>query len=145
MKVAEWIQRHPGLAGTVTTGTPQGQLVDRMLTEPGLRDIYVLADDGVVLGHISHNKLATLVLAEHCPSHTRRQIIRRVTRGVAEDLMDATFAYARPEDELDEILYRLVEHDLEDLPVIDRQGLLLGTINLSSIIRELRRSDSDEP
>jgi len=142
MTVAEWIQKYPGLAVTVPPDTPQEELVDQMLAEPALRDIYVAGEDGVVLGHVTHKKLATLFLAEHCPSHTRRQILGRITDWLAEDLMNANFAYARPEDELDEVLYRLVDHELEDLPVIDRQGRLLGTINLSFVIRELRRRES---
>lgn len=141
MKVSQWIAQFPGIARTVAPELPMAQVVERMLEEPGLRDIYVVAADNRVLGHISHKKMATLFLAEHCPVHTRRQIIARVTADTAADLMDGCFPYARPEEELDAVLYRQLEHDVEDMPVMDEQDILLGAVNLSSVIKEFAKVD----
>lgn len=141
MNVAQWIQQFPGGARTVAPGAPLAEVIGRMLVEPALRDIYVVDTNGCVLGHISHKKMATLFLAEHCPVHTRRQMIARITVDTAEDLMDGSFPSARPEEELDAVLYRQLEQDVEDMPVTDEQGILLGTVNLSAVIREFSRID----
>lgn len=136
MKVAEWIRQHPGLLRTVAPEVPKEDVATRMLAEPARRDVYVVSTDGQVLGHISHKKMAALFLAEHCPVHTRRQIIARVTAVCAEDLMDGCFPSAGLEEELDAVLYRQLEHDVEDLPVLDEEGLVLGMVNLSAVIKE---------
>jgi len=136
MKIAEWLQRHPAEVVTVSADASLEQVLAVLLSKPGLRDIYVLADDGQVTGHLSHNKLARLVLAEHRPVHTRRQIIERIACGSAREIMSTHFSTAHPEEELDNVLHRQLEHDVEDMPVIDSEGRLLGTINLTELLHE---------
>jgi len=139
MKIAEWIQRHPAEVMTVSADASREQILAVLLSKPGLRDIYVLADDGQVIGHLSHKKLARLVLAEHRPVHTRRQIIERIACGSAREIMSTHFATAQPEEELDNVLHRQLEHDVEDMPVIDSEGKLLGVINLTEVLSEAHK------
>lgn len=137
MKISEWISRHPGQAISVTPDCSLNDAMDRMLMEECLRDVYVVSDDGQLIGHLSHKKLANLILAEHQPVHTRRQLIMRRTGGSAQELMDTEFTFARPEEELDNVLHWQLEHDVEDMPVINEDGILLGIINLRVVLREI--------
>ena len=111
--------------------------LDQMLSGVCVQDVYVVSDDGMILGHLSHKRLAGLLLVEHRPIHTRRQLMERVVVGVAEEIMSGEFVFARPDEELDDVLHRFVEHDLQDMPVLDTQGFLVGGINLNTVLREI--------
>lgn len=122
MKVSEWIVRFPGHIVTIHPESSLEQAVDQLLAKPCVQDIYVVSNEDMVLGHLSHKRLTCLLLAEHRPIHTRRQIMERVVFGSAEELMEGEFVFARPDEELDDVLCRFVDHDLQDMVVLDEQG-----------------------
>ena len=144
MKISEWISRHPGRAITVPTDCSLNEIMDRLLSEECMRDIYVMADNGQLVGHLSRKKLANLILAEHQPVHTRRQLMMRIAGGSAQELMDTEFTFARPEEELDNVLHWQLEHDVEDMPVINVDGILVGVINLRVVLREMMQDNNQE-
>ena len=81
-------------------------------------------------------------MAEHRPIHSPRQILERVSCGCAHELMDSHFIHANPEEDLEDVLHRQLEFYVEDMVVIDEQQHLLGTINLTTVLREfLENSD----
>ena len=144
MKISEWISLHPSRAITVPPDCSLNEAMDRMLAERCMRDIYVVSDDGHLIGHLSHKKLASLILTEHQPVHTRRQLIMRITGCSAQELMDTEFTFARPEEELDNVLHWQLEHDVEDMPVINEGGILVGVINLRVVLRELIQDNNQD-
>jgi len=113
-----------------------------MLAEQCMRDLYVVAEDGKLIGHLSRKKLANLILVEHQPVHTRRQLIMRIAGGSAQELMDTEFTFARPEEELDNVLHWQLEHDVKDMPVINNDGILLGLVSLSEVLQEMRQENN---
>ncbi len=142
MKVSEWIERYGTTAITVTPDTKMDDVIDRLLERPAARDVYVVSPGGRVVGHLSYKKLAMAFLADHRAMHTRRQLMDRVAGGAARDFMDGSFTWAGPDEELDNVLARQLEHDVEDMPVLDDNGALLGMVNLTAVLRELRRGKS---
>lgn len=134
MTIADWMGEHRGTAATVDGASRLAGVVERMLREPGVRDVYVVADDRLI-GRISHRRLTHLVLAEHRRGHTRRQLIERVSARSARDIMDPHVVSARLDEELDNVLDRMLEHDIEDLPVLDGDGRLAGVVNLSAVLQ----------
>ena len=144
MKVSEWICQHPGHTITVSPNWPLEKVVDLMLAEKCLRDIYVVSEEGHVIGHLSHKKLVRLLLAKQQPVHTRRQIMERVSGGTAQELMNTEFVYALPDEELDNVLFRQLDHDIEDMPVIDGEGILFGTVNMTAALKEIRKAEGSE-
>ena len=138
MKVLDWITQHPRLPATVPPESPLEAIVDRILAEPGLRDIFVVSSEGVLIGHIGHRRLTHLLLAEHRPEHTQRQIMERVVSGTAMEIMEPHFTAAKPDEDLDDVLHRQLDSDLEDMQVIDASGMPLGVINLTQILEVIR-------
>ncbi len=141
MKVSDWLRKHPIHPGVVQEDWSLEQIMEKLLSNSRLNDLYVLDANNQVIGHLSYKKLAKLVLAEHSAHHTRSQILERVVSGTASELMEAHFVSASPDENLDEILYRLLDHWVEDLPVIDQRGELQGVINLSDVLLEVMKSD----
>lgn len=135
MTVAEWIKHHPRHVVTAPVSSSVREVVELMSGQPGLRDVYVVSGPEI-LGHISIQSLASIVLAEHRSRHTRHQIMARVTMGSdLRDLMDARFASARIDEELDDVLDRQFDHGVEDMPVLDDAGRMRGSINLTEVLR----------
>ncbi len=143
MKVSDWINRNPGQAIKVPPDWELDKVIDRMLAEQCLRDIYVVSEDGRVIGHLSHKKLVRLLLSEHQPIHTRRQIMERILGGTAQEIMDSHFVFARPDEDLEDVLYRQLDRDIEDMPVIDDEEKLLGTVNMTATLKAMRNSGID--
>ncbi len=141
MKVSDWLIKHPVHAGVVYADWNLQQIMEKLLGNSRLNDLYVLDSANKVIGHLSYKKLAKLVLADHCVCHTRSQLLERVVSGSAEELMEVHFASADPEENLNEILYRQLDHWVEDLPVINQQNELLGVINLSDVLLTVMKSD----
>ena len=139
MKVSEWMHSFPGHIVRIHPESSLEQAVDQMLSGACVQDIYVVSDEDLVLGHLSQRRLVSLLLAEHRPMHTRRQIMERVVVGSAEELMESEFVFARPDEELGDVLHRFVEYGLQDMPVLDEQCQLVGGINLNTVLREMRK------
>jgi len=137
MKVLDWLNHHPMHAGIVREDWELNQIMQKMLGNSRLNDLYVIDANDQVIGHLSYQKLAKLVLAEHCSSHTRSQILERIVPGTAVELMEAHFATASPDENLNDIIVRQLDHWVEDLPVINQEGKLLGVINLSDVLLEV--------
>jgi Mg/Co/Ni transporter MgtE len=139
MKVSDWVKLFPERTITVPCEASLEEALDLMLAERCLRDLYVVSRKGKVVGHLSHQRLAHLLLLEHRPVQTVRQIMERVAAGSVEELMDRHFVSARPGEEMENVLHRQLDHYLEDMPVLDDEGKLLGSVNLSDVLRELRQ------
>ena len=139
MRVSEWISLHPGCVATIPPDSQLDQVIDVMLkSAPCLRDIYVVTDGDLVIGHLSFKRLAHAYLAEHTPVYSRRHLVERIAGGTAKELMDAHFASAQSGEELDDVIHRQLVHDMEDLPVLDEEGKLLGMINMTEVLAEMR-------
>jgi len=145
MKVSEWLTEHPDVIVTVPADASLAATLTRLLEEPRLRDVYVIGPEGGLVGHISHRRIAEHVLAGHRRAHTRRQLMERVAGGTAADFMNSAFATASPDEDLDNVLNRQLDMELEDMPVVDRDGSVTGAINLTNVLRHyMRESCRDE-
>jgi len=142
MKVSDWLLKHPTHAGIVHEDWSLEQIMQKLLSNSRLNDLYVIDDNNRVIGHLSYKKLAKLVLAEHCHYHTRSQILERVAAGSASELMEVHFATASADENIDEIIFRQLDHWVEDLPVINEKGELLGVINLSDVLLVVMKSNN---
>lgn len=140
MKVAEWIINSPGKFPTVRPQCSLDEVADRLLEEANLRDLYVTTTDGHVLGHLGYNRIAHLLLAEHRRTHTRREIVERVAAGTAKQLMNTHFACAHLDEDLENVLHRQLGTNVEDMAIVDDNGILVGTVNLRSVLVEIRKS-----
>ena len=141
MKVGEWIKERPGCAVSVGPDCPLPELVDLFLEHPALRDIFVVSGDGSVLGHLSYGRVARRFLIDLHPVHTRRQLMERVTGGTAREIMETHFVHAESDEELEQVVHRQLDGDVEDMPVLDDQGALVGAINLRTVLRRTREAN----
>jgi CBS domain-containing protein len=138
MKVSDWIGLHPALPVTIPPDVGMEAVAETFLSHPDLRDMYIVSGDGTVLGFIRHRRLAQILLSEYLPIQSRHQIIERVSGGSARELMEADFVSAHPEEQLDNVLNRMLEYEVEDMPVLDDRRRIVGNINLTEVLRAVR-------
>ncbi|MFP4607281.1 MAG: HPP family protein [Thiohalospira sp.] len=142
MRTRDWLRDHPRDPLLVPHGSPTEEAAARLL-EDGHRDLFVIDDDGAVCGHIGHLRIARLLLAERRPRLSRRHLLERVAGGTAADLMERHFARAGPEEELHDVLHRLLDHDQDELAILDEEHRPLGVIDLTAVLRARLAQDGE--
>ena len=135
MKIAEWLERHPVEGVTVGREASLEEAARALLAEPECRDVYVTDAEGRVVGHLGFRRLAGVLLSAHRPTHSRRQIIDRVARGPVREYMDSRFLAARVDEKVHHVLHAHMERRVEDIPVLDEEGRLVGVIRLVDLVR----------
>ncbi len=56
-----------------------------------------------------------------------------ITAEYVKDIMNASVSVG-PEDGIEKAIELMIEHDIPEIPVVDRQGQLLGVVNYNDII-----------
>jgi len=133
MKVKQWIQQYPENILTVSPDDSLQHAAALLLNNR--RDIYVMDETGKLLGHLSYKRISNLVLAEHRSTSTRRQIMERIACGPVKEMMDAPPLTANADEALEDVIQLFLDHDIEDLPVLDTSNQLIGVINLTDLLR----------
>ncbi|MFI9653707.1 CBS domain-containing protein [Guyparkeria sp. GHLCS8-2] len=135
MKIADWLERHAVTGVTVERDTSLEEAARALLAEPECRDVYVTDAEGRVVGHLGFRRLAGVLLSAHRPTHSRRQMLERVTGGSVDEFMDRHFISARIDDHVHQVLHPHMERRVEDIPVLDGDGRLVGIIRLVDLLR----------
>ncbi|MCL7743352.1 CBS domain-containing protein [Guyparkeria hydrothermalis] len=135
MKIADWLEQHPVNGVTVERDASLEEAAEALLAEPECRDIYVTDAEGRVVGHLGFRRLAGVLLSAHRPTHSRRQMLERVARGPVHEFMDRRFIAARLDENVHQVLHPHMERRVEDIPVLDADGRLVGVIRLVDLVR----------
>jgi CBS-domain-containing membrane protein len=133
--VAQWLSEHPEQSLVVEESTSLQALLQQLNKQPAIQDIYVVDYNRHVVGHISKMRIANIVLAEYRRSHNRRQLMEQVATGSAGELMERHFPVARLDQAVDSVIYHMLEHQLQDLAVLDEKGQFAGTINMTTLLQ----------
>lgn len=135
MTVLQWLQAHPGHTLVVNEATTLNELLEQINAHAEVQDIYVVDRKERVVGHISKLRIANIVFTRYRRRHNRRQFMEWVSTGCAGELMERDFPTARLNEELDSVIHRMLEHQLQDLAVLDEHGGLAGTISMTELLR----------
>lgn len=141
MKVSNWIKARPAQPVTVHPDEPIEKVAAIFLSHPELRDLYVISTEGRILGNLRHRRLAQILLADHLAIQSRHQIMERISGGVVGDFMEKDFVSAHPEEELDNVLNRMLEYEVEDMPILDDDSRIIGNINLNDVLHAVQQDE----
>lgn len=132
--VAEWLAQHPAQMVVVTQDTPLVTVVKLML-EHDSRDAYVV-EGNRVRGHVGFNKLLNYLFTQERPVHSHRQLFSRIADISVVDIMDPHYAYCRPNEQINAVLHRQLQHDVTDLIVLATDDSPVGVVKLTEVVRE---------
>ncbi|MGC9458079.1 MAG: CBS domain-containing protein [Halothiobacillaceae bacterium] len=136
MLAEKWLEKHPLSPVTVPLGASLEAAGEALLAEPAARDLYVLDPSGRPCGHLSLRQIAGLLLAAERPTHSRRQLIDRIAfvRGPVEDYMDSHVLRIGLDERISDVLHHFMERRIEDIPVLGRDGCIVGVIRLRDLL-----------
>lgn len=137
MNTQEWIAAHAATALTLTGDHSLQEAARLLLDHSEQRDIFIVDAEQRVRGHLGFRHVAALLLAELRPEHTRRELIERITLGTVAEHMDDRVLCAGADEDIDDIFHQHMEHQVEDIPVVDEHRRLLGVIRLADLLREV--------
>jgi len=132
--VAEWLEQHPARMVLVTQNTALVHAVKLMLDNEA-RDAYVV-EGKRVHGHLSFNKLLNYLFTQERPVHSHRQLFSRIAEISVADIMDPHYAYCRPDEQINAVLHRQLQHDVTDLIVLASDDSPVGVVKLTEVVRE---------
>lgn len=144
MKASEWLEHHSAEALTVATTDSLADAATTLLAHPASRELYVLDDEGRVCGHLGFRRLAGIFLAHLRPTHSRRQLVERITPSTVGEYMDERVLCMRPDESISEVLHQHMERRVEDIPVVDDDGRLLGVIRVADLLRAAIKEEQAE-
>jgi len=134
MKIKELLDYAPTLPLMVHKDASLAQIVSLLCKHNDSRDIYVVTDSNKFLGIIPFRNVLRLVCNEFLPSLSRREIFELVVPCLAEDLMQSSIDCLSIDDNIEELVPKLLSDCLNEIPVVDSQKKLIGTIKLSTLL-----------
>ena len=128
--VREAMLPEPTTLGVAASAQDAGRCLDR----DDVRAVFVVEDDGRLVGVITRKTLVRAVVAE---GRDPREV---ALREIAEPPL-FTLEAALP---LDEGFHQLEEHDLERVPVVEEGGRLVGVLSRAVVQRRLAEDEPPE-
>ena len=107
----------------------------RCLERDDVRAVFVVDDDGRLVGVITRKTLVREVVAK---GRDPREVPLREIAEPPFFTLDAALS-------LDEGFHRLEEHDLERVPVVEEGGRLVGVLSRAVVQRRLAEDEPPEP
>lgn len=118
-------------------------VINEMLENPVARKVYITDQEGKLAGTVTTETVLRLIGYRVGVRETGLlpfiRFLRDVLKEKAADVMTESI-YVRPDTTLKEAFTKMLEHHLNDLPVVDGDGKLIGELNtlqLFSIARSL--------
>ena len=114
------------------------EISDKIKDQRQVRGVYVADPKGRLQGTLSLGVLIRhLTSARHKPLFHMRSLLAQLTTGKVGDLMDKNVLYARLEDEVDEVLDRMIHSNIKEIPVVDEDGRVMAVMSLLDLWRLL--------
>ncbi|GAE33307.1 CBS domain-containing protein [Halalkalibacter akibai] len=140
--VADFYQKITKQASTVL----QHDLIDVVRTkmserDPIYRSVYVVDQNNKLLGIITLREILKVLAIRKGVSGNRSlsrgKLLDYISQGTpAGDVMKAPIS-VRKTNTLEEALELMVRHDIEEIPVVDAQGKVIGDLNAFELVREM--------
>jgi len=114
-------------------------LVEKIFEHPHTRLIYVVDDQGVLKGTISLGMLLRHIFPHtyepraHAPS-----IIGMITSEEAQHIMTKGVVTADVEDDVEEVMKRMVRAEVKEIAVVDNEKKIIGDVTVIDLLKFCR-------
>jgi len=137
------VGRHQSIAAVVRL--MENNYLDAVVVQENNAPIGIISVNRLVfvaisdpLGGVRHRRVVWIRKLEHATKPKARYV--KITPLVAEDFMIDVPETVTPDMDSAEVAKLMLDYDVDGLPVVDKDGVLVGIITKSDIIRELART-----
>jgi CBS-domain-containing membrane protein len=136
MRVRDIVARHKERqVPTIRNDTPIEELPQAIEWHRHSRQLYVVDEENHLLGNITLSRLVMYVFASsHGSSMNRRHVMGLITCTCAGDLMTEGTLSARMDDEVEELLERMVDGNLDEVPIADEDGRVVADLTMIDLL-----------
>ena len=119
----------------IQQNTPITELAQAIQWHRHSRQLYVVDEQERLLGNITLGRLVMYIFASsHGASMNRRHVMGLITCKTAGDLMTEGTLSARMDDKVEEVLETMVSENVEEVPVIDEEGRVIGDLTMVDLL-----------
>jgi CBS domain-containing protein len=126
---------------TVKTGSKIHQVFDEYLKNPVSRKVYVVDDCGKLMGAVTTETLLRLLGYRVGIREFAGLSLWKLMRDMLKEGVDGVFVKVppvKPTDKLTKALQIMLDSHVNDLPVVDAEGVLIGELNSLEIFHKGR-------
>ncbi len=128
------VKEHPYLK--VSETALLSQVARELIERPEIRSIYVVDARGRLKGTLSLGTLIRSLTAErHRPYFHTRSLLECITCQQVGDIMNEDVLSARANDNVEKVLNLMINHNIKEIPVVDKKGHLIGNVGLLDLWR----------
>ena len=115
------------------------EVIDAMIRFEHSRLLYVVDDDGKLTGTISLGNLVRHVFSRsHEPQIHPRFLVSMITTETAKDIMQRNPVFAKEEEEVGVVLDRMIETNVKEVAVLDREKRVVADLTMVDLLKFLR-------
>jgi len=121
------------------------QVVTTVLEHPGHHDVCVVDAGGHLVGVINIKKLFRSIFFQHTrQNRMTRQLMELTSSETAGHLMIKDPVYAAESEDLGSVIRKMVRYELGELPVLNDEGVLLGSVSMIHILEVWLERQNEE-
>jgi CBS domain-containing protein len=142
LSVSEFLEAlsYQGELPIVARSASLAEVVRAMIKGHRRRIVYVVGSDGELQGAITLDNLKDVIFHHYLDGRVSGSLV--VTEHIAElfagekaeDIMEAGVPVCREHDRLPDVLARMLELNLKDIPVIDPQGRVIADLDILAFL-----------
>lgn len=125
---------------TVFRDTPLREVVRTMVAGHRRRIVYVVETNGTLQGAIFLTSLKDTIFRYYLESQVgdtlvvTERLLEIFAAETAEDVMESGLVTCREDERFQEVISRMIEGNLKDLPVLDSDGRLIGDLDILCLL-----------
>jgi CBS domain-containing protein len=124
----------------VKTESPLREVLQAMVKRHRGRIVYVVDLDGKIKGSISLDNLKDVIFRHYLKSRVSdplvitEHIVELFTSEKAEDVMDAGLSFCYEHERLHDVVTRMIERNVKDMPVVDQEGRIIADLDILDLL-----------
>jgi CBS domain-containing protein len=120
----------------ITRNTSLKELVLAFGDDPTTRSLYVINSEGIYEGIITLNDLVRVVFFYHLKTEKGPSLKTYLSliATKAHEIMSNEAVFAKDDEDLDTVLNRMFENEIQEIPIVDDRMKIIGEINLLELL-----------
>ena len=129
----------------VSKGQTIVEMVKQIIEHPAIHHLCVVDEEGKLQGLINRKKIFQVVFAHHVSGSIGvSRLFKLLTSESADDLLIRHVFAAGEDDRIDKVIRTMIEHELVEVPVVDRDKKVMGLLTSGMLLNEWLSDESKE-